>query len=89
MILRIVKMLNPEIVFDVKHLPMTRDSLAEAQKADLSLSKYFNDIQNSDSTNNKDTMYFIENGLLLRRWPLSVFKAFRTNNHSSPLGARG
>ena len=68
MILRIVKMLNPEIVFDVKHLPMTRDSLAEAQKADLSLSKYFNDIQNSDSTNNKDTMYFIENGLLLRRW---------------------
>ncbi|KAK0140312.1 hypothetical protein N1851_022787 [Merluccius polli] len=57
-------MLNPEIMFDV----MTRDSLGEAQQADISLSKYFNDIKNSDSTNNKDTMYFIENGLLLRRW---------------------
>ena len=60
--------LNPESVFDVKHLPMTRDSLVGAQKADLSLSKFFNNIKNSDSTNNKDTMYFIENGLLLRRW---------------------
>ncbi|KAK0152899.1 hypothetical protein N1851_005430 [Merluccius polli] len=50
-------MLNPEIMFDVKHLPMTRDSLGEAQKADISLSKYFNDIKNSDSTNNKDTIF--------------------------------
>lgn len=57
-----------ETVLDIKSLFMTRDGLIEAQRADLSLAKCYDAIQNPHPVKNKDTIYFIEDGLLLRKW---------------------
>ncbi|XP_057674676.1 uncharacterized protein LOC130905366 [Corythoichthys intestinalis] len=54
--------------FDVVSLKMTRDDLIAAQKSDSSLTKCFEAVQHPHDLMNKDAKYFMEDGLLIRKW---------------------
>lgn len=49
-------------------LKVSREKLISAQKEDESLTTAFNSVVSFDLTKNKQNAYFVENGLLLRKW---------------------
>nr|XP_055054187.1 uncharacterized protein LOC129439536 [Misgurnus anguillicaudatus] len=58
-------------VDDVK-LPVTRKSIAAAQKADLTLHKCFSSVVPLEMARERKTAYYVDNGLLMRRWCSNV-----------------
>lgn len=52
--------------------PVTRDHLCTAQKADPTLQKCFSSAVSADRINNDQVSYYIENGLLMRKWSSTV-----------------
>ena len=55
-------------------LPITRERLCAAQKADPTLKKCFNNVVSADKAREQKVFYLLDNDVLLRRWspPLAV-----------------
>ena len=58
---------------DVGDLSLSRQQLILSQKSDESLVNLFDDAASTDEAGTMSTGYFVENGLLMRKWtPLNV-----------------
>uniref|UniRef100_A0A8C1TD20 Gypsy retrotransposon integrase-like protein 1 n=1 Tax=Cyprinus carpio TaxID=7962 RepID=A0A8C1TD20_CYPCA len=49
-------------------LPVTRDKIIAAQNQDQTLRKCFSNVVNSDVVENRNTAFFLESGMLMRKW---------------------
>lgn len=49
-------------------LPITREKIIAAQKQDQTLSKCFSNVVSFDAVENKNIAYFLEGGMLMRKW---------------------
>lgn len=59
-------------IFEKTHSPVTRSDLIAAQKEDSTLAKCFALVVAPEMAKTKEVAYYIENGLLMRRWKSRV-----------------
>ncbi len=55
------------VLNDVK-LPVTRNNIVAAQEADMTLRKCFSSVVPLEIAHERKTAYYVDNGLLMRRW---------------------
>lgn len=65
--------LEPDVaVDDGTSPPMSRAQLCQAQRADPTLAGCFEKVEDNGKASGKRVNYYIDDGLLMRRWSLSV-----------------